>query len=217
MSGRPSAGVVMKTNRIEAFSDGVFAIAITLLTLNLRAPADTTHLGAGLVALWPSYLAYVISFLLIGLIWANHHAMFEHIATGDRALLFINILLLMDVAFLPFVTSVLASALSSGHGRRTAVVVYGATLVVGGVFFNAVWEWARHHHRLLGPSISPATAARIARRFAAGPLLYLVGTGIGAALPIVGLAVFAALILLYWLPVTGHAHKRAHQQQHPPS
>jgi len=200
----------MTTNRIEAFSDGVFAIAITLLTLNLRAPADTAHLAADLAALWPSYLAYVISFLLIGLIWANHHAMFEHIATGDRTLLFINTLLLMDVATLPFVTSVLASALRSGHGQRTAVMVYGATLVVGGVFFNSVWEWARHHHRLLGPSISPAAAGATARRFAAGPVLYLAGTGLGAARPSIGLAVFAGLILIYWLPVTNRARPRGH-------
>jgi uncharacterized membrane protein len=198
----------MRTTRIEAFSDGVLAIAITLLTLDIHPPKDTDHLAAGLAALWPSYLAYVISFLLIGLIWANHHAMFEHIRTGDRVLLFLNTLLLMNVAFLPFVTSVLSSALRSGSGQRTAVVLYGGTLVVGGIFFNAVWAWARHHHRLLGPSLSPAEAAAIGRRFVAGPILYLLGSGLGVALPTLGLTVFAGLILFYWLPVTSSLHLR---------
>jgi uncharacterized membrane protein len=198
----------MKTIRIEAFSDGVFAIAITLLTLDIRPPEDTHNLAAGLVALWPNYLAYIISFLLIGLIWANHHAMFEHIARGDRVLLFLNTLLLMNAAFLPFVTAVLSLALRSGSGLRTAVVLYGATLVVGGVFFNAIWAWARHHHRLLGPSLTPAEAAAIGRRFIAGPVLYLLGAGLGAAFPAAGLVMFTGLILFYWLPVTSRLHHR---------
>jgi uncharacterized membrane protein len=110
------------TGRVEAFSDGVFAIAITLLVLEIRVPEDTAHLLRELGNLWSSYLAYVISFLLIGLIWANHHVMFEHIRRTDRMLLFLNTLLLMNVAFLPFVTAVLAAALRAGDGQRVAVV-----------------------------------------------------------------------------------------------
>jgi len=190
------------TSRLEAFSDGVFAIAITLLVIEIRVPQDTARLLHDLEALWPSYLAYVISFLLIGLVWANHHAMFEHIATTDRLLLFLNTLLLMNVAFLPFVAATLAAAFRAGQGQRVAVVVYGATLVVGGIFFNAIWEHARRGHRLPDSTIDPAGAHAVSRRFLLGPALYAVGTAAGAALPVLGVAVFAGLILFYWLPVS---------------
>jgi uncharacterized membrane protein len=190
----------MRTNRIEAFSDGVFAIAITLLIIEIHPPEDTSRLGHQLLDLWPSYLGYLISFLLIGLVWANHHQMFDHIARGDRVLIFINTPLLMDVVFLPFVTGVLASALRNGEGERVAVVLYGGTLTVGGVFFNAVWEYARRHHRLLHDGITPADAAAMSRRFLLGPFLYGAGSALGAWLPALGLAVFGFLILFYWLP-----------------
>lgn len=196
----------MNTQRIEAFSDGVFAIAITLLVLDIRPPQASPHLVSDLLALWPSYLAYLISFLLIGLIWANHHEMFHHIRRGDRMLMFFNTLLLLDVAFLPFVTAVLSSSLREHSGLRVAVILYGSTLVVGGFFFNAVWEWARRRHRLLGDSITPAAAKAVARRFMLGPTAYLIGSAIGAVVPVLGLALFAALILLYWLPITHGLH-----------
>jgi uncharacterized membrane protein len=190
------------TGRLEAFSDGVFAIAITLLVLEIKVPEDTQHLAARLLDLWPSYLAYIVSFLLIGLVWANHHVMFEHIRHADRLLLFLNTLLLMNVASLPFVAAVLAAALRNGSGQSTAVVLYGATLAVGGIFFNAVWEHARRGHRLLGPGIDRAGAAAISRRFVLGPVLYALGTAVGAAVPALGVAIYAALILFYWLPIT---------------
>jgi uncharacterized membrane protein len=103
--------------RLVAFSDGVFAITVTLLVLEIRPPTDERHLLHGLLALWPSYLAYALTFLFIGQVWANHHVMFDHIRVADRVVLLLNTLLLMVVAFLPFVTSVLAGALRSGHGQ----------------------------------------------------------------------------------------------------
>ncbi len=108
--------------RLEAFSDAVFAITITLLVLAIRPPTDYGNLLHDLLALWPSYLAYGVTFLFIGR--ANHHVMFDHIRVADRVILLLNTLLLMVVAFLPFATSVLAGALRSGDGWRT-VVVYG--------------------------------------------------------------------------------------------
>ena len=189
------------TGRTEAFSDGVFAIAITLLVLEIRVPEDTSELPHALAELWSSYLAYGVSFLLIGLVWANHHVMFEHIRVADRLLLFLNTLLMMNVAFLPFVAAVLAASFRNGEGQRAAVVLYGGTLVVGGIFFNAIWEHARRAHRLLGDSIDPAAARVVARRFALGPVLYLVGTLLGALVPVLGVVVFAGLILFYWLPL----------------
>jgi TMEM175 potassium channel family protein len=190
----------VSTGRIEMFSDGVFAIAITLLVLEIRPPEDTSRLAHELGELWPSYVAYVVSFLLIGLVWANHHTMFEHIERGDRILLFLNVLLLMDVAFLPFPTAVMANAFQDGSGEKVAVVFYGATLVVGGVFFNAVWQYARWEHRLLGTHISSDEARAIGRRFMLGPVLYGIGIALGALNATAGVAVYAFLILFYWLP-----------------
>jgi uncharacterized membrane protein len=130
------------TWRLVTFSDGVFAITITLLVLQIKPPTDDKNLLHGLVGLWPSYLAYAVTFLLIGQVWANHHVMFDHIRAADRLVLLLNILLLMVVAFLPFATSVLAGALRSGHGQRTAVVFYGIAFDVTALTFNAVWQYA---------------------------------------------------------------------------
>src|SRR5215475_3844445 len=96
--------------RVVAFSDAIIAIAVTLLVLDIHRPADTRHLIHSLLSLWPSYVAYIITFMLIGQIWANHHVMFDHIRNADRMVLFLNTVLLMDVAFLPFAASVLAGA-----------------------------------------------------------------------------------------------------------
>ena len=134
--------------RLVAFSDGVFAITITLLVLEIRPPTDYRNLLHGLVALWPSYLAYALTFLFIGQVWANHHVMFDHIRAADRVVLLLNTLLLMVVAFLPFATSVLAGALRSGHGQRTAVVFYGIAFGVTALTFNAVWQYACRHRLL---------------------------------------------------------------------
>ena len=100
------SSVHRSTTRLEAFSDGVFAITITLLILEIKPPTDYNNLLDDLAALWPSYLAYAVTFLFIGQVWVNHHVMFDHIRTADRGILLLNTLLLMVVAFLPFATSV---------------------------------------------------------------------------------------------------------------
>ena len=203
MQRRDAIGESGGTGRVEAFSDGVFAIAITLLVLEIRVPEDTSHLLQSLLELGWSYVAYVVSFLLIGLIWTNHHVMFERITHADRGLLFLNTLLLMDVAFLPFVTAVLAAAFRSGEGEPVAAAAYGATLTIGGVFFNAIWAYARRRS-LLTSGTSDEEARRIGRRFLLGPALYAVATAVAAVLPLLATVLFAGLILLYWLPVPGH-------------
>ena len=96
--------------RVVAFSDGVMAIAVTLLVLNIRPPADTAHLLRSLLALWPSYFSYVITFMLVGNVWANHHVLFDHIRHADRMVLFLNSVLLMDIAAIPFAAAVLANS-----------------------------------------------------------------------------------------------------------
>lgn len=102
----------MEPSRLEAFSDGVFAISITLLILEIKAPPSGSALGPELLSLWPSYLAYAISFVVIGAIWINHHAMFDHIVRADEKLLLLNTFHLMFIAFLPFPTAVSRAGLA---------------------------------------------------------------------------------------------------------
>src|SRR3954471_4132147 len=163
-AGADSPSVSRDTNRLMAFSDGVFAITITLLVLEIRPPTDDRHLLHGLVVLWPSYLAYALTFLFIGQVWANHHVMFDHIRVADRVVLLLNTVLLMVVAFLPFATSVLAGAYRSGNGQRTAVVFYAIAFAVTALTFNAVWQYARRH-RLLGEALEATGATAISRRY----------------------------------------------------
>jgi uncharacterized membrane protein len=192
------------TSRLMAFSDGVFAITITLLVLEIRPPSDDKNLLDGLLALWPSYLAYAVTFLFIGQVWANHHVMFDHIRAADRTILLLNTLLLMVVAFLPFATSVLADALRSGNDQRTAVVFYGIAFDVTALTFNAVWQYACRH-RLLSEELDSAGATAISRRFQLALAWLAAGALLGAVLPVMGVAVIAAFNAFYWLPIRGES------------
>jgi uncharacterized membrane protein len=198
--------------RVVAFSDAVIAIAITLLVLEIRPPEDTRHLLAGLAALWPSYVSYVITFLLIGQVWANHHVLFDHIRHADRLVLFLNTLLLMDIAFLPFAAAVLANSFRDGQGERTAVVLHGLAFELAAALFNAIWWYARHDRRLLADTIDSAGVRAISRRFQLALAWLGTGTLLGALLPALGVAVIAAFILYYWLPISGELGRQPSQQ-----
>ncbi|MFD7202893.1 TMEM175 family protein [Streptomyces sp. NPDC059893] len=189
--------------RVVAFSDAVIAIAITLLVLEIHPPSDTSHLLHGLAELWPSYLAYAVTFMLIGQVWANHHIMFDHIRSADRLVLFLNTVLLMDIAFLPFAASVLAEAFRDGHGQRTAVVLHGIAFELAAVLFNVIWWHARHDRRLLATTIDTAGVTAISRRFQLAVVWLGVGILLGVLLPVLGVAVISAFILYYWLPIAG--------------
>jgi uncharacterized membrane protein len=192
------------TRRLVAFSDGVFAITITLLVLEIKPPTDYENLLHGLAELWPSYLAYALTFLFIGQVWVNHHVMFDHIRGADRVILLLNTLLLMVVAFLPFATSVLAGALRTGHGQRTAVVFYGLTFAVTALTFNGVWQYSSGH-RLLSDALDPEGATAIGRRFQLALAWLALGALLGAALPVLGVAVIVAFNVFYWLPIRGES------------
>jgi uncharacterized membrane protein len=193
--------------RVVAFSDAVIAIAVTLLVLEIRPPPDSRHLLPGLAELWPSYLAYVVTFMLIGQVWANHHVMFDHIRRVDRVVLFLNTVLLMDVAFLPFTAAVLAQAFDDGDGESTAVVVNGIAFEFAAVLFNIIWWHARRDRRLLTATINPAGVTAITRRFQLALVWLATGTLLGALLPALGVIVIAAFILYYWLPIAGEIRR----------
>ncbi|MGW3915217.1 TMEM175 family protein [Streptomyces sp. NPDC005070] len=186
-----------------AFSDAVMAIAITLLVLEIRPPHDTRHLLHDLAELWPSYLAYAVTFMLIGQVWANHHIMFDHIRSADQMVLFLNTVLLMDIAFLPFAASILAEAFRDGEGQRTAVVLHGIAFELAAVLFNVIWWYVRYDRRLLATTIDAAGVRAISRRFRLALVWLGIGTVLGALVPVLGVAVISAFVLYYWLPITG--------------
>lgn len=133
----------MKKARAEAFSDGVFAVAATLLVFNLAEPSVKAGLGRALVELWPSYAAYATSFFTIVVIWVNHHAVLDSIERLDRRLLFLNGLLLLTVAIIPFPTGVLAHYLQQGREQTAAAVAYGLTMTTMSVAFSMFNIYAR--------------------------------------------------------------------------
>jgi uncharacterized membrane protein len=203
-AGADPPSVHRDTTRLVTFSDAVLAITITLLVLEIRPPSDYGNLPHELLALWPSYLAYAVTFLFIGQVWANHHVMFDHVRVADRVVLLLNTLLLMVVAFLPFATSVLAGALRSGQGERTAVVFYGLAFDLTALTFNAVWQYATRH-ALLSDTLDAAGATAIGRRFQLALAWLTTGVVLGLALPVLGVVVIAAFNAFYWLPIRGES------------
>jgi uncharacterized membrane protein len=159
------------TTRLAAFSDGIFAIAATLLVLEISVSASSRSLGHELLRIWPSYLAYVTSFITIGIIWINHHHNLRAIDRIDRTFLFINLLLLLDVAFIPFPTKLVADYLNRS-GERPAVIAYSATLLVMAVLYTIWWRYARTGRRLIRQTVTDAELRAIDRGFAPGVPIY---------------------------------------------
>jgi uncharacterized membrane protein len=197
------------TGRIEAFSDGVFAIAITLLVIEIGVPhlddepVGTTLFGA-LIEQWPSYLGYAISFLQIGVIWANHHNRFRFIARSDHLLLFLNILFLMCVAFIPFPTALLAEYLQGSDAERTmAGAVYAGTLAVTAIFFTLLWLYAAAGYRLVDRNLDRALLRAMTRRYVFGMVAYLVAFALAFVNVAASLVLIVILALLFVLPEPG--------------
>jgi uncharacterized membrane protein len=183
----------METARLETFSDGIFAIAATLLILEVhRAGGSVPH---GLVHAWPSYAAYAISFLTIGIIWANHHTVFKQIARVDRTFLMINVVFLMVVAFSPFPTRVLAETLRGGS--RSAAFAYGLNFTAMAICYAALWFYASIGGRLLAADADPRTVSGISRSFAPGFLMYGAATVLSLWSAYVGVALYAAIAVFY--------------------
>jgi uncharacterized membrane protein len=192
---------VVNTSRTEAFSDGVFAIAATLLVLELKVPhVEPGGLSRALLERWPSYATYVVSFLTIGIIWVNHHAVLERIRVVNRPLLFMNLLFLMAVAAIPFPTALLADYLREGHDERLAAAVYGGTMAVMGVTFGATWAYAVISD-VLHENVDPDRARRSLWIFALGNPLYLLAIGASLLSARLGLAIYALLALFYMFDV----------------
>jgi uncharacterized membrane protein len=203
-----------ETARLEAFSDGVFAVAITLLALDLGVPAADSlkhynnHLAGALLHNWPHYLAYLLSFLTILIMWVNHHSIFRFIRRSDHRFLLLNGLLLMVITTIPFATGLLAEYLQDylqNHGPenwRVAQVVYSGISLMMALVYNYMWRYASTRGRLLDPEANQQLVQSVTKQFRFGPALYLIVFVLAFFSPVVSLALCILLALFYALPST---------------
>jgi uncharacterized membrane protein len=184
------------SNRLETFSDGVFAIAATLLILNVdtQVGEEARDLGDRLLHVWPSYLAYAVSFLTIGIMWVNHHTVMDQMGRVDRRFLFLTVGLLMCIAFVPFPTRLVAEHVR-GEGGEAATLVYGINMTITAVFFGAVWRYGSG--RLLRADADPRVVAGITRSYNPGPFIYGGATLVALVSPIASAVLYALIALFY--------------------
>jgi uncharacterized membrane protein len=195
----------MSPTRLEAFSDGVLAIAITLLVLDIHVPP--THgdgsLAHQLGAQWPSYAAYLTSFLTIGIIWINHHAMIRRLRAVDHTILTLNMLLLLTIGVLPFTTALVAAYVKQGHGQHLAAAIYAGSYLLMSIAFAAT-----NRHILFAKAnlhrvpLEEQERRSILRRGVVGLVPYLIATALAAVSAYATLAICAAVAVFYALPLT---------------
>ena len=189
-----------ETGRIEAFSDGVFAIAITLLVLDLKVPhADALRDGrllAALLAQWPGFAAFLTSFATILVMWVNHHRLFSMVKRSDHAFLFWNGLLLLFVTFVPFPTALLAGYLMHPQSG-VAAAVFSGTYVLIAIAYNGMWWHASSDRRLIGRQVRAEEIEAITRQYRVGPIFYLVAFAFSFVWPPVTIAICMGLALFF--------------------
>ncbi len=194
---------VKETGRIEAFSDGVFAVAITLLVLNIQPP-DAHNLTdwdllKELAGKWSIYLAFITSFATIGIMWINHHRLFIHIKRSDNTLLLLNLLLLLAIIFIPFPTALMADYINQ-PGQHVAPLLYSGTFLFMAICFNLLWHYASYKNRLLDPKINLQEVRAITGQYKYGPLLYIAICVLIVIYPPVGIAANLLLSIFFAIP-----------------
>jgi uncharacterized membrane protein len=188
------------TARTEAFSDAVIAIAITLLVLEIRVPDVGPHesLARALWDLWPKYATFAVSFLTIGVMWVNHHALFERIGRIDRRLMFVNLVLLMAIAFVPFPTAVFGDYVNSdAQNSHTAAALYGINMLLVGLGFLAMWWRLLGHPELRVSGFSDADVRQSLRRTLLGPAVYVVAIAVSFVSAPAALVLYAAVVVYF--------------------
>jgi len=197
---RPTSGGDRGIARLEAFSDGVFSIAITLLVLDIRVPQVSNGLAAALAAEWTEYLEYVVSFVIIGIWWANHHELFEHFERSDHTLMLLNTLHLMCIASLPFSTALVAAYLGTRDGdEAVAAAVYAGTLLLAAIGYNLVWRYGARGGLLRG-EISESYVQRRNRLGLFSLLTYAVAVALAFESVALSLALCFLIALYYARP-----------------
>ena len=187
-----------ETGRIEAFSDGVFAFAITLLVLYLKDPvlSGGTSLLQGLVDQWPTFFAFVTSFMTILIMWVGHHEMFTYIVRSDRRFMFLNGFLLFFVTLTPFTTSLVADHIVSSDSG-TAAAVYSGSFILLGVAWNLIWRYASGPHKLLSRDLTAVELKTFTRNFYVGPISYTAALLIAFVSGIASVALILAVAVFY--------------------
>jgi len=187
----------MSTGRAEAFSDGVFAVAITVLVFGLLPIGTRTLNTHVLLQAWPEYFAYVVSFLTIGIMWMNHHTILAHVVRVDRPLLVINLLLLMGIVAIPFPTALVAEHLQHPGGKY-ATVAYGLVMIAISAGFAALWVYVATHAAALGAALPPEALRSSLTGWTLGGVAYVAGTLIaGLVSAVAGMVIFGALAVYY--------------------
>jgi len=197
----PSGSAGLTKSRIEALCDGVFAIAMTLMIFNIKVPEIPTELVPGKLVhevfiLWPKFLVYAISFVMLGVYWIGHHNQYHYILRTDRAFLWINIFFLMCVSIIPFSTGLLGQYPTA----RTALVVYGLNLIMVGGLLYAHWWYATRRYRLVEGDIHPEVVRLAKHRILTAPVASLMAICISIVSTRLSLALFALIPFLYMIP-----------------
>jgi len=188
------------SRRAESFSDGVFAVAITILVFNLLPIVDKTKdslTAAALANQWPAYFAYAVSFLTIGIMWLNHHTMLSAVSRVNRTVLVLNLLLLMGVVAIPFPTALIAAHLNDSTAGKVATVTYGLVMIAIGFGYGAMWIYLAAHQKELGARRRVRTPRLSTIRFTAGNAGYIGGTIIAVFAPVAALIIFGLLAVYY--------------------
>jgi len=193
----------LAVDRLAALTDGVFAIAITLLSLEVAVPivegaAGGEDLTEALFESWPSYVAYTVTFFLIGAYWINHHRMFNLLRGVDHKFLLLNILFLMAIAIIPFPNALLAEYAQDPELRGVAAAVYGFAMVALAAMFNLVWWYAGSNGRLLKPECDVVAVRKVLKSYVVGPVFYGVAVAFALFAPIVSLVLYVIIPLGYF-------------------
>jgi uncharacterized membrane protein len=188
----------MSTSRLEAFSDGVFAVAITLLVLQFMAPElQSGKLLSALLGQWPQLVTYVASFLTVGVVWVNHHTIFRGLKAVDRTIQFINLVLLLTVVLVPYPTELLGRYLNSGQNGSVAAAFYALVMTVMAISFQALVAWALTHPNLLRPEVNVRRVRSVVPRFALGLVTYALSIGLAFVSAWLVVALYAGTAIYY--------------------
>ncbi|MDQ2960647.1 MAG: TMEM175 family protein [Candidatus Dormibacteraeota bacterium] len=199
----------MSKSRLETFSDGVFAIAITLLVLSISQPSNYSDLSGGLLARWPSFAAYGVSFCVIGIMWLNHHSVFAQFARADRGLVYCNLALLLTISFLPYPTAIFGEALRQGRGQEVAAVVYSITMALNAYMWGLLWLYGSRRRRLLNEAFPEARRRPATMLYLVGTCAYTLSVGIAVINAYACLAFHALLALYFALDPLSRAASRS--------
>jgi uncharacterized membrane protein len=196
---------VYRSERIVAYCDAIFAICLTLLIIEIKLPEGVhgESLWSILAHEWPKFLSFFISFMIISVIWFNHHTMFHYIKKVDHNLIIMNNMLMLNVIVIPFCSSILGEYITSGDGNaKISALIYGTWIAIGGIPFNLIWNYALKKQDLLHEGYSQVELTNMKKHFNRGPMIYFGVTLLGLINEWISVIGFIFLIVLYFLPAT---------------